>query len=570
MKPRFYRTAVVVLLIAAAPAAWLWWDAGRYREAFPVFDASGAACVIIVPAKATEPELAAARLLSETLAAAAGRESRLFPVVRDHWWRAWQRGIRVGNTRQAGQLWLPGDSRLERPVGMAVGPRGVMLRSRWPEDIVAAAGWFLEKQAGAHWFMPGPLGASVPRRAELRLAPGTVTAAPAFGSRHLGGLKTPAEAAWLGANRLQAVITHGHSMSRIFQPEDLARMPELAPLINWQKYFPTRPDEREWQPNLAAEPAVGHAVGVLRRQLTEAPAQVAVRLSMNDSIRYDQSKETQALVGPPRYFRGRPDYSNLVFGFANKVARGLAEEFPDRFISTYAYDWAENVPAFRVEPNVVPYLTADRSQWFDPAFAAQDRDLMRRWLAAGPKVVGIYDYYEGAPHLVPRPTLYAVAQSIPFAYEAGIRAFYAESLANWGIDGPKSWLAAQLLWDAKQDTAALLDTYYREFWREAAEPMREFFALCDRQWLEQPLPSYWLKYFKDEHQALRFPPEVRVALRMRLEAAGRLARSDLVRRRLDFTSAAFAVTEAFCEFNEARDRLSRLALAGRLDPGAVV
>jgi len=185
-------------------------------------------------------------------------------------------------------------------------------------------------------------------------------------------------------------------------------------------------------------------------------------------------------------------------------------------------------------------------------------------------VVGIYDYYEGAPQLMPRPTLYAVTQSIPYAYEVGVRAFYAESFANWGIDGPKYWLAAQLLWDAKQHPAALLDTYYREYWQEAAGPMREFFDLCDRQWLEQPLPSYWLKYFKDEHQALRFPPEVRLALRMKLEAAGRLAQSDTVRQRLEFTSAAFAVTEAFCEFSEARDRLSRLALAAPLDQAAVV
>ncbi|MDI1320334.1 MAG: DUF4838 domain-containing protein, partial [bacterium] len=475
--------------LAALLAGWLWWDASRNRDAFVVFDQTGASSAIIVPGEPTEPELAAARLLSETLAAAAGRDSAHFPVQRESRWRFWQRGISVGNTRQAAQLPLPGTSRLERPVGMAVTRGGIILRSRWPEDIVTAAGWFLEKQTGAHWFMPGALGTEVPRRVNLRLPFRTETVSPSFVSRNLGGLTAPEGAAWFGANRLQAVIGHGHSMSTIFKPEDIARMPELAPLLNWQKYFPTRPGEQEWQPNLAAAAAAEHAIGVLRQQLTESPAEVAARLSMNDSIRYDQSKETQTLVGPPKFFRQKPDYSNLVFGFANKVAQGLAAEFPDRLISTYAYDWTENVPGFRVEPNVVPFLTADRSQWFDPAFAAQDRDLMQRWVAAGPKVVGIYDYYEGAPFLVPRPTLYAVAQSIPFAYEAGVRAFYAEAFPNWGLDGPKFWLAAELLWDTRQDPAALLDTYYREYWQEAAGPMREFFALCDRQWLEQPRPS---------------------------------------------------------------------------------
>jgi hypothetical protein len=171
---------------------------------------------------------------------------------------------------------------------------------------------------------------------------------------------------------------------------------------------------------------------------------------------------------------------------------------------------------------------------------------------------------------VPRATLYAVTRSIPFAYQVGVRAYYAENYANWGLDGPKAWLAAQLLWDAKQDPAALLDTYYRDYWQEAAVPMREFFELCDRQWLEQPLPSYWLKYFKDEHQALRFPAEVRQQLRAKLSAARAATKQDLVRARLEFTAVAFAVTDAFCKFCEQRDQLSRLALAPTLDAGAVL
>ncbi len=562
--------SVGILGLAVLVAAWLWWDLGRNRESYLVYDDKGATCAIIVPASPTEPELAAAKLLSETLAAAAGRESNDFPIQRESRWRFWQKGIKVGNTSKAGLLLLAGTTRLERPVGAVVSPGGVILRSRWPEDIVAAASWFLEKHTGAHWFMPGPLGQSVPRRSTLRLPLGVETAAPSFISRNLGGIGGPEGAAWFAANRLQAVLGHNHSMSEIFKPEDVVKMPALAPLVNWQKYVPTQPHEQGWQPNLAAAEAAPHAISVLRRQLTHAPTQVAASLSMNDTINYDQSKETQALVGPPRYFRQKPDFSNLVFGFANQVARGLAAEFPDRFVTTYAYDWTEDVPRFPVEPNVVPYLTADRSQWFDPVFAAEDRDLMKRWVAAGPKLVGIYDYFYGASYLVPHPTLYAVAQSIPFAHEAGVRAFYAECYPNWGNEGPKLWLAAQLLWDATRDPAGLIDTYYREYWQEAAGPMREFFELCDKQWLEQPLPSYWLKYFKDEHQALRFPPEVRLALRVKLEAADRLAQSDTVRQRLALTEAAFAVSDAFCEFTEARERVSRLALADPLDRTVVV
>jgi len=560
----------MLAVVAGILFALIWQRLRQDSGSFLVFDQHGSHSAVIVPADATKEEEQAAFLLSETLAKAAGLPASRFPIESESRWRFWQRGIYVGGTEHAKQLSLAGEGRLDRTVGYGVFPFGVIVRSHWAEDITGAAGWFLEKQLGARWFIPGPLGEAVPRKDILRLAVGSESVKPSFISRNLGGLDSPAERIWFGANRLQALFAHGHSMSTIFQPQDIARMPELAPLINWQKYFPTRPDEQGWQPNIAAPAAASHAAKVLAGQLREMPPALAVRLAMNDTIRYDQSKETLALVSPPAWFRQKPDYSNLVFGFANKVARELQAEFPDRFVSTYAYDWTENVPKFPVEPNVVPYLTADRSQWFDPAFAAQDQDLMKRWVAAGPKVVGIYDYYEGAPFLVPRPTLYAVTRSIPFAYEAGVRAYYAESYTNWGIDGPKAWLAAQLLWDAKLDPAALLDIYYREYWQEVAGPMREFFELCDRQWREQPLPSYWLKYFKDEHQALRFPVEVRQQLRGKLAAARRAARQDVVRSRLELTEAAFAVTDAFCGFCEDRDRLSRLALAPTLDLPAVL
>jgi hypothetical protein len=90
--------------------------------------------------------------------------------------------------------------------------------------------------------------------------------------------------------------------------------------------------------------------------------------------------------------------------------------------------------------------------------------------------------------------------------------------------------------------------------------MREFFAVCDEQWLHQPKPSYWIKYYKDEHQHLLFPREVRQRMQGLLAAAQASAGSDLIRRRVEFFAQAFAVTDAFCAWEEAKDRLSRAAL----------
>ncbi len=502
-------------------------------------------CVVSLPENPSLQEQKAAKLIQHTLAKASGQSKKMFPIRVQE--RASTGSIRLegSNHRRVGE------PRLGENVAWRVQPGRVVITSYPADAIEAATAWFLEQTTGARWFMPGELGEHVPARAELRLPFGERHHAPSYISRSLGLGGSSEEGEWWSRNRLRAWFRHGHAMSGLFSPDDLRRNPDFASLVNGAKYFPPSTKEQNWQPNIAAEGAAEHAAAVLLRRREFSSA-----IGMNDSMRFDQSARTQELLGEPRWFRLRPDYSKLVFGFVNEVAKRV----PGRYLGAYAYDWTEDTPGFPIARNVVPYLTADRSEWFDPALAEQDQALIKRWVAAGPEVVGLYDYYYGAPFLVPRPTLYAVAQSIPFAHEAGVRAFYAEVYPNWGLDGPKAWLAAQLLWEATAKPDDLLDIYYRDFWREATGPMREYFKRCDQQWLNQPKPSYWIKYYKDEHQHLLFPPDVRQKLRALLASARRASTTELTRKRVEFFSKAFTMTEAFCEWEESKERLSRLAL----------
>ncbi len=535
----------------------------RKKEAteFVVFDRSGG-CVIAVPEGASAEELRAAELVQATLAKASGRGQEDFPIERlsaGEEEEAKRKGdftvfLHGSNHRSAGE------ARLVETVRWRVLPRRVEIMSYPADAIEGAAAWFLQATVGARWFMPGALGEHIPVRSELRLALGEHTYRPSYISRNLGLGGGNPDQAWWRRNRLRSWFRHTHAMNDLFKPEALRENPELAPLVGGAKYFPSTSREENWQPNIAAPGAAEHAASVLagRHEFSSA-------IGMNDSIRFDQSERTKERLDGARWFRLKPDYSRLVFGFVNEVAKRV----PGRYLGAYAYDWTEDTPGFRIERNVVPYLTADRSEWFDPAFAEQDQALIKRWVAAGSEVVGLYDYYYGAPYLVPRPTLYAVTRVIPFAHEAGVRAFYAEVYPNWGLDGPKAWLAAELLWDASAKPAELLNIYYRDFWREAAGPMREFYALCDRQWLNQPKPSYWIKYYKDEHQALLFPSEVRVELKRCLNEAARAATTELTRQRVKFAADAFSVTDAFCAWEEAKDELSRLALPAKVDEAAI-
>jgi hypothetical protein len=538
------------------------------RQGAVLFSPGQPGCAIVVPSGATEAERRAAETLQATLAGASGLDRTRF-AIREEGGAVPRGAIWVGATRRGARHLRP-----ERKpphdsgVGFVVAGGEVFLKGERREGIESATGWFLEHTLGAQWFIPGPLGEHVPRREELRLGPGLVTARPGFVHRDLGLEGSPDVRRWYGRNRLEARFEHGHNLASIFRPADFARSPEMAPWRHGQRFIPPA-TSANWQPNLLSPLAVRHAAAAAMRAFDEDPHRLSFSLSINDTHRYDESVATLAAVGPPRFFRHRPDYSKLVFGFTNAVAQRVAERHPDRWLPAYAYLWCENTPDFPIARNVVPFLTADRSQWTYPEFAAEDQALIERWCRSGAEIVGVYDYFYGAPHLAPRPTLYAVQESIPFHHRAGVRAFYAETYANWGLDGPKPWLAAKLLWEPQRDPAALLDLYYREFWREAAEPMREFFGTAERTWREQPGPPLWLRFYKDDDQAHIYPPARRAELRAHLATARQRATSAEVRARLEMVTAAFAVTEAYWAFVAARDDLSRRARAGA-EPATLV
>jgi hypothetical protein len=557
------RALAWLLVIVAAIGASHWATRGTdaNREVV-VFDATRG-CPIVVPFRASAEERGAAELLQRTLARSAGKSPGDFPIVSGAGPR---RGIFVGTTDRARGLRPTGaQPPFDARVRFTVDAGAVVLWSEHRAAIERAAAWFLEAKLGVHWFIPGPLGESVPRRPQLTLAPGAETVMPGFLSRDLGSSGGTEGREWYILNKLEARMEHGHALNRIFTRQELARSPVFAPIIDGRKYIPASDGDYNWQPDLTSPAVAQRAAAAANRAFDADHARISFSISENDSIRFDESAATQAAVAPLRYFRHRPDYSDLVFAFSNDVARQVARRHPDQWLGAYAYYWSENAPRFQVAPNLVPWLTADRSQWFEPDFAAGDRALIERWCRSGARLVGVYDYLEGEPYLVPRPVLYGVTGSIPFEYRAGVRAFYGEGTPNWALDGPKLWLAAQLLWAPEQNPAELLDTYYREFWAEAAAPMREFYARCDRAWQEQPRPGYWIKYYQDDDQVRLFPPAVREELRAELAAARRLARTEVVQARVEFVATGFAVTDAFGDYIAARDKAS--LLAQRADAG---
>lgn len=427
--------------------------------------------------------------------------------------------------------------------------------------------WFCAPERAAEverWFVPGELGH------EAGVAAGK-PGANAYRTRALWMREQHGEKEWALANELTPSFNFSHALSRIFTPALAATRPEFFPLVNGVRLRPAE-GSYHWNPDLGREDVAGHAAAAARSFFEENPQAESFALGVNDGLTFGESPETLALTTPRRWFRGRPDYTRLVFTFMNRVAADVERTHPQKYLGALAYYWTENAPDFPLHRQVVPFLTADRSQGYDPRFAREEMLLQRRWAAAlrapgdsegrlAPRL-GRYDYLYGHSFLVPRVHTRLIAESIRHARRVGFTDYFAEVLPNWGLDGPMPWLVAQLLRDPEQSPGILLEDYYRRMFRESAAPMRAFFERCERQWNEQAGDAYWLKHYRNEAQAALFPSAVCAELRALLSEAQARAQSDLVRRRIALHAEAFAVTERFAAMHEARVRLTGELMRG--------
>lgn len=557
--------ALVVALLGGAGAG------AHAAEALDLFGPSAGTLPIFVAADAAPDDRAAAAELARVVVAL-GADSP--PVVGPEPAAGAGPGIYVGRTRAAAALHAPLRAAADWFASAAgeVGPDAIRLTANdgrlfveaaTPEATPFAVAWLLQRYADVHWFFPGPDGESVPSRGTWSVS-GVLSEVrqPAFVSRDLFLSGSADDAAWAVRNGLRARIEFGHALNRVFTAAEFDAHPAWFPVVRGQRLRPRDADDHHWQPSLARPDVAEFAAARARAAFAADPARRSFALGMNDTVRFDQGPETRTLVEPLRWFRGMPDYSPLVFTFMNRAAATLDADpaMNGRYLGCLAYFWCENAPPFPVDPRVVPFLTTDRSQFFDQTYGAAEVDLLARWGRSGVKTFGLWDYAYGSGFLVPRVPVRGLAHGIRAGYRAGARGYFADAGPEWGFDAFKLWAIARLLWEPERSIDELSDEYFPAAYGSAWRPMREFFERSEAKWMGQGGAAYWLKLHQHEDQALLFPVETCLTLRALLDAARAAGADDAaIAARIERTSRAFAVTEALAAFDAVRRPLAREA-----------
>ena len=377
-----------------------------------------------------------------------------------------------------------------------VSPDILIITALNPESTLRAIYQFAQHHLKARWFIPGKLGTHLPISKTITLPIQNVIIYPAFFDRHLGSVhKSKSLEQWKLQNGFSNHLSFNHNLYTIFTPELATTHPYYFPQIDQKPYLPTNQVGTNPQPNLAHPTIAHYTAKVITEYFDKHPDALSFSISINDSSVFDESAETLQSIAPIQFFRRLPNYSNLVFGFSNQVAYYIKDKYPEKFLTQLAYGSTQKFPDFKMQPKVIPYLTSDRSEWYNIEFKKKDIDLLKKWSKKKSEFLGSWEYYKGTPYITPHYFPETIQESLQILHQANVRTLMIEAHPRWGYDAPKIWLVGQLTWNPNQSLEILIDDFFVNFYGPAANPMKAFFELCNQRWKDQKPHSMWLKYY---------------------------------------------------------------------------
>jgi len=441
----------------------------------------------------------------------------------------------------------------------------VIVAGRTSQGTYHGAVRLLDEVCGVRFYMPTGLFTSDPRPAPAVPELLDRRSDPFVQSAMMTGiLSIPGDGGWSKRNGVGRRLggTHQHSMYAMFPPSRYEKThPEIYPIIDGKRHVPRDANDQGWQPCLSASGLVDAAEDSALRYFRRNPQAEYVAFSVQDGHAVCQCDACRAEYArhktpgaEPREYQAA-GFSRLYWRFVGSLAERLEKRLSGKRVVALVYGPARFPPEDRLPENVILFtnfhvaeLDADRILAPDPATGVSRLDYVLRRCS----FYGNHDWYHGRGFLMPR--IYSgywsrfmrhLADHVEGAY------MHAEAYPNWGLDGPKLYIAARLWWASRLDAGALLNEFCRDMFGPAAEPMRDYFAGLEQLWItldNQKGPER--KLFRWDRQFLADADDLAAVRRCRdlLTRAESLAQTTPQRRRIALFSKTFRLPETLYRF----------------------
>lgn len=276
-------------------------------------------------------------------------------------------------------------------------------------------------------------------------------------------------------------------------------------LVPPEEYGESHPEYYSWRdgkrnPNtqlcLSNEEVLDVVVENLRKKMAEKPDALYWSVSQEDNAQYCTCGPCTELN--KKYGGTRPelDYgvpSGSVLYFVNNVA----QEFPDKIISTLAYWYTRQAPDhIEAGPNVNIMLCPIGPARHRPIFetAPSFTNDLEDWGKISNRIL-IWDYnIQFANPVSPFPNLHTLKPNIKFYKENNVDSLFMQATSQAGSEmaSLRSYLISKLMWDPETDEDLIINDFLKGYYGDAGRYIREYIDAMREALLES---NHELKIF---------------------------------------------------------------------------
>jgi hypothetical protein len=209
----------------------------------------------------------------------------------------------------------------------------------------------------------------------------------------------------------------------------------------------------------------------LRKKIAQEPNAKYWSVSQNDNRDFctcDNCRAIDEREGSP---------SGSIIQFVNQVA----DQFPEKMISTLAYEYGRRAPkTLKPRDNVNIMLCSieihrDKPITQDPTSADFATDV-KEWGRIAKDII-VWDYVIQFNHLVsPFPNLHVLQPNLQFFAENGVSAMFEQGNREVGGEFAelRAYLISKLLWNPYEPVDTLMNDFLRGYYGPAAKPIRRY------------------------------------------------------------------------------------------------
>jgi len=435
--------------------------------------------------------------------------------------------------------------------------KNLILLGATPRATIFAVVGLLKRYAGVRRYWPGEpggIGDVVLHRPELKLPRMEWHDWPYFISTAMFGLDNRGPQSEIGKKvrladfwRMHQTIQSNESYYRLMEAREHADQVELFPLLQSKrfvpKYEPNRPDPHGWQP-CVSNPRVAEIMAEsIKNNFRQDPLLIGEALSVNDGWGDCRCSECSAMDQPGTDINNRIGLCDRYIKFDNRVADLVEKDFPERVLAFLAYGSMSSPPrAVSLHRMLLPVLCMNQGN----SYAMWDR-----WSKSGAKLMGMYQYRDGAGFVLPKINMHHTAKQLRYFVGSGKACLlYHPITCIYPLDGMVGYIQAEMTWDPRINEDDLLSEYYDKFYQKAAKPMKSFYETLEaahEEWLNRV--GYPHPYGKDIppntgiHSQSQFevlPKASALKAQEYLKAALKAAENDnLVRARVQLVKTIF-------------------------------